>query len=89
MAIQELILQIYHFLQVFRVTVILIPILRKSQLLKKRGKDNEYPITLTIDNSTFKVTITLKTNYQLDLTKSNFYKLIGFDKKVLKTAGKK
>ena len=25
----------------------------------------------------------MKTNYQLDLTKSNFYELIGFDKKVL------
>ena len=34
------------------------------------------------------MTITLKTNYQLDLTKSNSYKLIGFDKKVLKTASK-
>ena len=34
------------------------------------------------------VTITLKTNYQLDLTKSNFYKLIEFDKKVLQTAAK-
>lgn len=33
------------------------------------------------------MTVTLKTNYQLDLTKSNFYELIGFDKKVLKKAG--
>lgn len=33
------------------------------------------------------MTLTLKTNYQLDLTKSNFYELIGFEKEVLKTAG--
>ena len=30
-----------------------------------------------------KVIITSKTNYQLDITKSNFYELIGFDKKIL------
>jgi len=28
----------------------------------------------------------LKTNYQLDLTGSNFYELIGFDKVILKDA---
>ena len=26
----------------------------------------------------------MKENYQLDLTKSNFYELIGFDKKIIK-----
>ena len=28
--------------------------------------------------------MTLKQNYQIDLTKSNFNELIGFDKKVIK-----
>lgn len=37
------------------------------------GKEDEYPITLTFDETTFRVTITLKVNYKLDLTKSNFY----------------
>ena len=62
---------------------------KKKRLLSKQlsGKDNEYPITLAFDDTTFKVTVTLKTNYQLDLTKSNSYELIGFDKEVLKTAG--
>ena len=57
----------------------------KSSSGKK--EDNEYPITLEFDETIFKVTIKLKTNYQLDLTKSNFYELIGFDEKVLQTAG--
>ena len=61
--------------------------IKEKTVIKKPGKDDEHPITLAFDDSTFKVTITLKTIYQLDLTKSNFYKLIGFDKKVLKTAG--
>ena len=42
-----------------------------------------YPITLEFNNTTFRVTVTLADNYQLDLTKSNFYDLIGFDKKIL------
>ena len=42
-----------------------------------------YPITLKFDNTTFRVTITLASNYRLDLTASNFNDLIGFDKKVL------
>ena len=50
-------------------------------------KATEYPTTLAFDDTTFKVTVTLKTNFQLDLTKSNSYELIGFDKEVLKTAG--
>ena len=42
-----------------------------------------YPITLEFDNTTFRVTITLAQNYQLDLTASNFNDLIGFNKTVL------
>ena len=42
-----------------------------------------YPITLEFDTTTFRVTITLAENYQLDLRASNFNELIGFDKKIL------
>ena len=44
----------------------------------------KYPINLTFNEATFRVTITLDTNYQLDLTKSNFNELIGYDKKIIK-----
>ena len=44
----------------------------------------DYPINLSFHDITFRVTITLKQNYQIDLTKSNFYELIGFDNKVIK-----
>ena len=40
---------------------------------------------LTFNDTTFRVTVTLAQNYQLDLTASNFNELIGFDKKVLKS----
>ena len=44
------------------------------------GEGNEdYPITLSFDEPTFRVIITLATNYQLDLTKSDFNELIGYD----------
>ena len=46
-----------------------------------------YPITLEFDDTTFRVTITLTQNYRLDLTASNFYDLIGFDKTVLTNIG--
>jgi len=42
-----------------------------------------YPINLSFDEPTFRVIITLDTDYQLDLTKSNFNKLIGFDKEII------
>lgn len=44
---------------------------------------DQYPITLEFDNTTFRVTITLAQNYQIDLRHSNFNDLIGFDKTVL------
>ena len=50
-------------------------------MIKQSGKIDEFPINLSVDNTTFRVPITMKQNYQLDLTKSNFYELIGFDKK--------
>ena len=65
--------------------------IKEKTVIKKKNpkgqQDNEHHITLTFDETTFKVTVTLKTNYQLDLTKSNFYELTGFDKKALKKAG--
>ena len=45
------------------------------------GKDN-FPVTLTVNEPTFRVIITLATNYQLDLTKSGFNELIGYDTKI-------
>ena len=57
--------------------------IKQKTVIKSSRKDEEYLITLAFDETIFKVTVVLKTNYQLDLTKSNFYELIGFDKKVL------
>ena len=57
-------------------------------VLKQKTSSTPSLLHLMKPETTFKVTVTLKTNYQLHRTKSNFYELIGFDKKkVLKTAG--
>ena len=46
--------------------------------------DNKvYPITLEFDDTTFRVAIEIEDNYKFDLTASNFYDLIGFDKVIL------
>lgn len=66
----------------FGVTVILIRTKQKTAM-RSPGKEDEYPIIRTFDETTFRVTITLKVNYKLDLTKSSFYQLVGFDQKVL------
>ena len=55
----------------------------ETKTIDGEGKE-DYPITLTFDEPTFRVIITLETNYQLDLTKSDFNELIGYDKKILK-----
>ena len=55
-----------------------------TKIVKDGANNNEYPTTLEFDDTTFRVTVTLANNYQLDLTASNFNDLIGFDKKVLK-----
>ena len=55
----------------------------ETKITDGEGKE-DYPITLTFDDPTFRVIITLETNYQLDLTKSDFNELIGYDKKILK-----
>ena len=55
---------------------------KKTKIVNGDG-DEEFPITLTFDEPTFRVLVTLDTNYRLDLSKSNFGKLIGFDKVIL------
>ena len=56
----------------------------KSETKTTDGDGNEdYPITLTFDEPTFRVLITLATGYQLDLTKSDFNEHIGCDKVIL------
>ena len=47
------------------------------------GDDKKDPITLEFDDTTFRVTIEIAENYKLDLTKSNFQDLIGFNKEIL------
>ena len=44
----------------------------------------KFPINIDFNETTFRVTITMKENYQLDLTKSNFNEVIGFDKVIIK-----
>ena len=56
-----------------------------TKIVKDGANNNEYPITLEFNNTTFRVTVTLANNYQLDLTASNFNELIGFEKEVLKS----
>ena len=55
-----------------------------KNITKTDDDPTKYPITLEFDNITFRVTVTLANNYQLDLTASNFNDLIGFDKVILK-----
>ena len=54
----------------------------KTKIIDSEGNE-DYPITLTFDEPTFRVIITLETGYQLDLTKSDFNELIEYDKKIL------
>ena len=55
----------------------------KEKTKTKTSDKTSYPITLKFNNTTFKTTINLATNYQLDLTTSNFRDLIGFNKRIL------
>ena len=55
-----------------------------TKIVKDGVSDNEYPITLAFDDTTFRVTVTLAQNYQLDVGASNFNELIGFNKEILK-----
>ena len=61
-----------------------------DQYIKEKTKTTDsdgkevFPITLTFDEPTFRVLITLEKDYQLELTKSNFYRLIGYKKEILK-----
>ena len=55
----------------------------KQQTKIETASSTTYPITLQFNNTTFKTTVNLATNYQLDLTTSNFNDLIGFKKQIL------
>lgn len=44
---------------------------------------DEYPITLSFNLTTFRVQIILLTDYELDLSVSDFNNLLGFNKKIL------
>ena len=54
------------------------------QQVHSQNRIKKFPINLAFSLTTFRVTITLEENWQLDLTPSNFGNLIGFDKKILK-----
>ena len=58
--------------------------IQKATVVEQAGQADIFPINLAFSSTTFRVTITLADNYQLDLTQSNFNDLIGFDKKILK-----
>ena len=45
--------------------------IQEATAIKQANKEDEYPINLEFNETTFRVTITMKENYQLDLTKSN------------------
>ena len=55
----------------------------KEQTKITTSNSTTYPITLKFNEITLRTTITLATNYQLDLTTSNFGDLIGFNKQIL------
>ena len=54
-------------------------LIHTSKNITKTG--DTYPINLVFNDTTFRVTVTLAENYQLDLRASDFNELIGFDKK--------
>ena len=58
--------------------------IKDATVIQQANKDDEFPINLEFNETTFRVTIIMKANYQLDLTKSNFHELIGFDNIILK-----
>jgi len=51
----------------------------KTKTADGDGKE-VFPINLTFDEPTFRVIVTLENSYRLDLTKSNFNNVIGFNK---------
>ena len=59
-----------------------------DNLIKEKTKTGaannpSYPINLEFNDTIFRTIITLDKNYRLNLTKSNFNDLIGFNKKIL------
>lgn len=57
--------------------------IREVTVIKQANKDDIYPISLEFNETTFRVEMSLQQNYQPDLTQSNFYDLIGFDKEIV------
>ena len=47
------------------------------------GVSGDIPIDLEFDITSFKVVVKLQTGYKLDLTGSNFHKLLGFESKIV------
>ena len=58
----------------------------KNNINTGSADNPSYPITLEFDDTIFRVIITLSQNYKLDLTKSDFNDLIGFNKKILSSS---
>ena len=58
----------------------------KNNINTGSANNPSYPITLEFDDTIFRVIITLSQNYKLDLTKSDFNDLIGFNKKILSSS---
>ena len=55
----------------------------KAKTRTGTASNPQYPITLEFNDTIFRTTITLAPNYRLDLTRSDFNDLIGFNKKIL------
>ena len=58
----------------------------KDETKTGTSSNPSYPITIEFDDTIFRTIITLAQNYQLDLTKSDFNDLIGFNKQILTKA---
>ena len=65
------------------VSGIIMILIIKGETRTGTASNPSYPITLEFNDSIFRVIITLAQNYQLDLAKSDFNDLIGFNKKIL------
>ena len=65
------------------VSGIIMILIIKGETRTGTASNPSYPVTLEFNDSIFRVIITLAQNYQLDLAKSDFNDLIGFNKKIL------
>ena len=58
--------------------------IKRRTVIKQSSSNDEYPIIISFDFYTLRVHVALKSGYQLDLSKSEIYELLGFDKVILK-----